>query len=97
MASGGGEETQAGSFKIFGCRSQNFTVSAEGIYYASSADPEHWFELWFCRFSAGKSERIRRIEKTLWQGLSVSPDGRSLFFAATGARYGDLYMVENFR
>jgi eukaryotic-like serine/threonine-protein kinase len=97
MPAAGGEESQAGAFRIFGCRSQDFAVSAEGIYYASSADPEHWFELWLYRFSTGKSERMCRIEKALWEGLSVSPDGRWLLFAATEAGSGDLYMVENFR
>jgi tricorn protease-like protein len=93
---GGGPETQVGAFQIAG-RCQNFAVGAEGIYYVSSTDPERWFELWLYRFASGKPELIRRVEKMLGAGLSVSPDGRWLSFSADEAQYGDLYMVENFR
>ncbi len=92
----GGPETQVGSFRILGY-SQNYAVGPEGVYYASSTDPEKWFELWFFRFASEKSESICRIERRLGEGFSVSPDGRSLFFAADEFRDGNLYMVENFR
>jgi Tol biopolymer transport system component len=92
----GGPESQVGAFRFLGT-SHNYAVRPEGIYYASSTDPEQWFELWLYRFATGKSESICRIEKRFGEGLSVSPDGRWLWFAADEARYGDLYMVENFR
>ncbi len=85
-----------GAFRGLGT-CHNYAVRPEGIYYASSPDPEKWFELWLYRFATGKSESICRIEKRFGEGLSVSPDGRWLWFAADEARYGDLYMVENFR
>jgi len=92
----GGEEAQTGGFRILGpC--YNFAVSTQGIYYASSPDSERWFELWLYRFSTGKSEPISRIQKGLAEGLSVSPDGRWLLFAAVEGQFGDLYMVEDFR
>jgi hypothetical protein len=48
--------------------------------------------------SAVHSERLGRIERKLWEGLSVSPDGRWLLFSGfDNTRSGDLYMVENFR
>ncbi|MBZ5617764.1 MAG: hypothetical protein LAQ69_03360 [Acidobacteriia bacterium] len=94
---GGGEESQVGDFRVNGRRSLNFAVGAQGIYYASSSDPLHWFELWLYRFSTGKPERIRRIEKMFWQGLSVSPDDGWLLFVAAENGSGDLQMVENFR
>jgi Tol biopolymer transport system component len=92
----GGPESQVGAFRFLGT-CHNYAVGPEGIYYASSPDPEQWFELWLYRFATGKSESICRIEKRFGEGLSVSPDGRWLWFAADEARYGDLYMVENFR
>ena len=92
----GGPENQVGEFHILG-KSQNYAVRPDGIYYASSPDPEKWFELWFFRFASEKPEPICRIEKRLGEGLSVSPDGRSLWFAADDFRDGSLYMVENFR
>jgi hypothetical protein len=93
----GGQESRVGSFEMAGCRSQNYAVRREGIYYVTAPDPEHWFELWLYRFATGESESIRRIEKRIGEGLSVSPDGHWLLFAADEARNGDLYMVENFR
>ena len=92
----GGPETQVGAFRVLG-RSQNYAVRPEGIYYASSLEPEKWFELWLFRFASEKSEPICRIEKRLGDGLSVSPDGRWLWFSADEFRDGNLYMVENFR
>ena len=85
--------------ELWRCRRRylNFAVSAQGIYYASTSDPIHWFELWLYRFSTGKSERIRRIETMFWQGLSVAPDDRWLLFVAAQDDHGDLQMVENFR
>ncbi len=67
------------------------------LYYASTSDPAHWFELWIYRFSTGESERVSRIDKMFWQGISVSPDDRWLLFVAAEGGQGDLQMVENFR
>jgi Tol biopolymer transport system component len=94
---GGGPESQVGAFRFLGTSHNNYAVRPEGIYYASSPDPEKWFELWLYRFATGKPESICRIEKRFGEGLGVSPDGRWLWFAADEAQYGDLYMVENFR
>jgi Tol biopolymer transport system component len=93
----GGQESRVASLEMVGTRSQNYAVRQEGIYYVTAPDPEHWFELWLYRFATGKSESIRRIEKRIGEGLTISPDGRWLLFAADEARNGDLYLVENFR
>jgi Tol biopolymer transport system component len=97
VPAGGGEETQVGDFTVNGRRYLNFAVGAQGIYYVSSSDPAHWFELWLYRSTTGKSERIRRIDTMFWQGLSVAPDDRWLLFVAGQDDHGDLQMVENFR
>jgi Tol biopolymer transport system component len=92
----GGPESPVGVFRYLGT-SHNYAVGTQGIYYASSPGPEQRFELRLYRFATGKSESICRIEKRFGEGLSVSPDGRWLWFAADEAHSGDLYMVENFR
>ena len=86
-----------GDFRVLGPRSENFAVRSDGIYYISSEDPQRWFEVWFYRFSTGKSEHIGRINEPVGDGLSVAPDRHWLLVAASEARSGDLYMVENFR
>jgi Tol biopolymer transport system component len=95
VAAGGGEEIRVGSFSVFQC--YTFALSNEGIYYTSSDTPERWFDLMMYRFSGSKSERISRINKRLWSGLSVSPDEQWLLFTASDGGSTDLSMVENFR
>ncbi len=96
IPAGGGEETQFGNFRNRGAASC-FSIGRNGIYYRSSEDPDHWFEVWLCRFSDGKSQRIgQRIDKKLNNGLSVSPDDRWILFAA-GSGAVNLVLVENFR
>jgi Tol biopolymer transport system component len=95
VAAGGGEEIQVGSFRVFQCHT--FAVSSEGIYYTSSDAPERWLDLWLYRFTSGKSERISRINKRPWSGMSVSPDNRWLLFTASEGGSADLRIVENFR
>jgi Tol biopolymer transport system component len=95
VAAGGGEETQVGSFRIFQCHT--FVVSREGIYYTFSEEPERWLDLWIYHFSNGKSERINRINKRPWGGMSVSPDDCWLLFTASEGGSADLRIVENFR
>ncbi len=97
VPSEGGEESQVGDFQLHGRRDQNFAVAAQGIYYVSTTDPGHWFELWFYRFATGRTKLVRRIDKGLSGGRSVSPDGRWLLFSAPDAKFGNLYMIENFR
>jgi Tol biopolymer transport system component len=96
VPTGGGVETQFGNFRNLG-QAFCFAVGREGIYYTSSRAPDSSFELWLCRFSTGVSERITRINKRLYNGLSVSPDDRWLLVAAAEPGSGDLHMVENFR
>ena len=92
----GGEESQLGTFRVAGSY-VNFSMSGEGIYYASSQNPGRWFEIWLYRFSTGKPEWISRINKAISNGMSVSPDGRWLWFSGANEGATDLYMVENFR
>lgn len=75
---------------------QNFAVGENGIFYASSPDPAARFELRFFSFSSKRTEFVARIEGGLGNGMSLSPDGRTLLFCVE-QRSGDLVMVENFQ
>ncbi len=96
VSAAGGKEAPVGALRILG-RPHSFAVTAQGIYYASSSNPEQYFEVFLHRFATGSSERIAHIDKRLGDGLSVSPDGRWLLFPAFEDQFGDLYVVENFR
>jgi hypothetical protein len=65
--------------------------------FAIFENPGRWFELRLYHFSTGKSERISLINKGISNGMSVSPDGRWLWFSGVDEGATDLYMVENFR
>ncbi|MBS1857207.1 MAG: PD40 domain-containing protein [Acidobacteria bacterium] len=75
----------------------NFAVDKDGIVFASSDDMTRRFELRRYLLASGKTELIARIGRGLGNGISLSPDGRSLLFTTMELRSGDLFMVENFR
>jgi Tol biopolymer transport system component len=93
----GGDEVPVGD----GVRSLrlplNFAVNEDGIIFASSNDMTRRFELRRYLLASGKTELIIRIERGLGNGISLSPDGRSLLFTTMELRSGDLFMVQNFR
>jgi Tol biopolymer transport system component len=96
VAAAGGEEQQVGDFR-FALHYSNFAVGRNGIYYIASEEPERSFDIRLYRFSTGKPERISRINKLLWTGISISPDDRYLLFTASESGSADLHLVENFR
>jgi Tol biopolymer transport system component len=91
----GGEETRIGDFKVNQCCM--YALCRDGVYYAATENPEQSFELWFYRFSSGRSEHIRRVKMRLESGMSLSPEGRYLLFTAAREGTSDLMMIENFR
>ena len=96
IAAAGGEEQQVGDFR-FALHYSNFTVGRNGIYYIASEEPERSFDIFLYRFSTGKPERVGRVNKLLWTGISISPDDRYLLFTASEGGSADLHLVENFR
>ena len=92
----GGGERQVGSMQLF-LMPNHFAVSPQGIFYASSARPEQWFDINLYRFATEKTEQVARIEKQLRGGLSISPDGHWLSFPAQEGYTGDIFVVEDFK
>jgi len=72
------------------------SARSASIFFASSPDPAERFELRFLSFSSTRTELIARIEGELGNGMSLSPDGRTLL-SCVEQRTGDLVMVENFQ
>jgi Tol biopolymer transport system component len=93
---GGDERTVAGMVRSLR-RPQNFAVGAGGIYYAVSDDPRARFQILFRRFDSDEPVTLARVERALGNGMSLTPDGRTLLFSAYESRGGDLMLVENFR
>jgi hypothetical protein len=71
----------------------------DGIYYIAEPAPAtpNVYEVRFLAFASGTSRLINRFEAQLVQGLSVSPDRRSILFCSLTSWNDDLMLVEAFR
>ena len=86
----GGEEARVIKSVLNG----NYAVVDRGIYFIPDATP---FSVQFLSFDTDKVAIIAKIPREPAFGFSVSPDGRSLLYAAWEAVRSDLMLVDNFR
>ena len=77
--------------------SKGFIPVAEGIYYIGRRSEEKYYPLEFFRFSDNTSRVLAKIDGLLNQGLSVSPDQKTILFSKSATSGADLMMIENFR
>ena|SRR5215831_1533958 len=94
----GGKETQV----LPSVFRRSFCVVADGIYFIPKPDKERGSSIQCLSFATGKVTAVIPISGWPTEGLSVSPDGRSLLFSQTESRLSptpetDLMLVENFR
>jgi len=77
----------------------NLRVTDQGIYFVpfrnEAATGLSVIQL--LRLATGKIEVVAKIDKDLYYGLTVSPDGRWLLFSQIDQVICDLMLVENFR
>jgi hypothetical protein len=88
----GGEETDVLPSVTF----YNFALVPEGIYFIPRADAAGRSAVHFFSFASGKTRAVVEVGETK-EGISVSPDGRSLLYSEIDERRSDLMLVENFR
>jgi hypothetical protein len=72
-----------------------FVVLERGIYYIDRPSGEA--RLQFFDFASGKSTTVARNLGEVQQGLTASPDGRTILYSRVDAPIDDLMLVENFR
>jgi Tol biopolymer transport system component/predicted Ser/Thr protein kinase len=72
-----------------------FTVSDKGIYYIDQ--PADDARLQFYNLATGRSTTVARNLGDVSQGLTVSPDGRTILYSRMESPVNDLMLVENFR
>jgi dipeptidyl aminopeptidase/acylaminoacyl peptidase len=75
---------------------RNWEGSAKGIYFVSSAKPAR---LEFFNFSNQQVTRIRELAaapNSIYRGLSVSPDGRTLLYLQRDQARTNVMVVSNF-
>ncbi len=68
----------------------------DGIYYIGGRSNGQ-YPLEFFRFSSQSSQVLANLNGMINQGLSVSPDRRTILFTKTVAFGADLMMIENFQ
>jgi Tol biopolymer transport system component len=93
MPVSGGEESQVLSSVVY----RAFCVVNEGIYFIPEPGAERKSSIQFLSFATGKVTTVALMSGPPSEGLSISPDGRSLLFSQVDEEGSDLMLVENFR
>jgi Tol biopolymer transport system component len=88
----GGEESQVLPSVV----AHDFSVVNEGIYFIPEPGVDRKFSIQFLSFANGKVKTVASMSGRPAEGLSVSPDGRSLLFSRMDEAGSDLMLVENF-
>jgi hypothetical protein len=73
----------------------SFTMFDRGICYIDQ--PSEETRLQFYDLATGRSTTVVRNLGEVAQGLTVSPDGRTILYTRMAAPVNDLMLVENFR
>ncbi|MEK7403663.1 MAG: protein kinase [Acidobacteriota bacterium] len=74
-----------------------FLPVEDGIYYVAPGDRPGTSALQFYEFATGKSRLLAAIPRASSQGLTVSPDHRTVLFVVQNPGNADLMLIENFR
>jgi Tol biopolymer transport system component len=75
---------------------KSFVPVAEGIYYIGSPSGEY-YPLEFFQFSSNSSRLLAKIGSHVFEGLSVSPDRKTILFSSSASLGAHLMMIENFQ
>ncbi len=94
--SGGTERTVLGSITL---SVSSYIVTENGIYYVFKTGPpgsEH-LEFWFSDLSTGKSRKLMQFSGAGGQGLTISPDRKTMLYTVAAGNSTNLVLAENFR
>ena len=76
---------------------RTFAVTEDGLYYFADTDREGVFSLRHLAVRQGRTREVIEVHVVPSLGISVSPDHRTIIFAAYTTMNDDLMMIENFR
>ncbi len=93
MPVNGGNESQVLPSVSF----RDFFLVNDGIYFIPGPSVEGKFSIQFLNFATGKTKMVAPMSGPPGEGMSVSPDGRSVLFTQYDDAGSDLMLVENFR
>ncbi len=75
----------------------HWTLAKDGLYFFTTPDERGHSEIRFHDFVTRTSKKIATVERTVGIRISVSPDGRSIYYPQFDDAGSDLMLVENFR
>jgi Tol biopolymer transport system component/predicted Ser/Thr protein kinase len=87
----GGEERQVLPYVYY----KAFFVTKDGIYYFGARTEDGLYPLEIYQFSTRASRLLGKIGGRIYQGLAVSPDGKSILVSRSADTGSDLMMIEN--
>jgi Tol biopolymer transport system component len=90
---GGGPERQI----IGRVVNRAFYPVEDGIYYIGPGEKLGTYSLQFYDFATGRSRALTAIEESVYLGLAVSPDRKTVLFTTGNPGNADLMLIENFR
>jgi hypothetical protein len=73
-----------------------FSPVKDGIYFVPEPGTDGKSYIQFLSFATGKVNTVAPLSARPSEGLSVSPDGRSLLYTQVDEAGSDLMLVENF-
>ncbi len=77
--------------------SRSLAVVKEGIYYTRWRQKDRRNELCLLDPSTLENRVLSVLDGNLAQGLTVSPDGKTILYARARDSNSDLMLIENFR
>lgn len=89
----GGQETQVGP-DVYGA---NYALTDGGVYFISSTGASRTPSIRLLNFATGAQTEVMKLLKPADDGLTVSPDGRTLMYSQVDHLGRDLMLVEGFR
>lgn len=75
---------------------KEFFPTKDGIYYVGALGDDGLYPLELYQFPDGKTRLLGKISGSLNQGLTVSPDGKSILLTRSPNTGSDIMMIENF-
>lgn len=92
MPVSGGEESQVHPAVVV----RDFSLANDGIYFKPAPGADGKSSIQFLSFATSKVRTVAPISRPPTDGLSVSPDDRSILFSQNDEVAIDLMLIENF-
>ena len=84
--------------KVINCVSGwGFAVGAAGVYHVGCKADQHAMPLYLLDPATGRDRLLGALDGYDGNGITVSPDGKTILYTKSVGEGSDLMMIENFR